>query len=45
MKKQIIKNQQPAGVFELRYGQDRKKSAPIVIETPLKSRRDNTPVS
>lgn len=45
MKKQIIKNQQPAGVFELRYGQDRKKSTPIVIETPLKSRRDNTPVS
>lgn len=45
MKKQIIKNQQPAGVFELRYGQDRKKSTPIVVETPLKSRRDNTPVS
>lgn len=45
MKKQIIKNQQPAGVLELRYGQDRKKSTPIAIETPLKSRRDNTPVS
>ena len=45
MKKQIIKNQQPAGVFELRYGQDRKKSTPIVVETPLKLKRDNTPVS